>query len=700
MTPPESLQDFFEDDTPPGRVVNARSQAGVRRGGVDREGVISIDHGALRIRPLVHPGWGRAGIAYGPFPRQNGLTVAVHILNGHNSSQTGSLNQSLARRVGRWFLGGAGESPVQRLIGWLRGGSKKNTWRQFQRWYWIDRRHKRNPLRLDESLAVGWFPDEVPEDPQQSGNAFIFHALGAENGELRVRGGGRQMPVVRGLQNVPLYLFVVLRERGAAYYAASLPNARGLRGYPALRPLGIDLQQRDESVYAAIYQGVLGQIGFRVDTRVYGVQVEHVPDWSAWYGTAHAADRLTGEGALHGSAAETGGEWRVLRGGFRRTPQGVQPTGADNLALLEPPAPAGLIHLRLDAPAREEAVPAVLWRVVDAENHWCLQLGKRGCRLQLKVGGREKTVADSITPGLHTAAPNDLQILDDGGAFALYLNGQLLFDRWFFDASLQEASGVGLHVSAAGPGGVFRSLEVHPRSVPAPAVFGFEPPRSWSGERTVVRDEFDGEQGDLDETVTTRGGRVWRKQIGRGVIERTGHGSARVRASLEHPNPGRTAYLIDWDTPGFAHLEVEITPPGTGRGQYHKGRGGLIFWQDADNYLIVSSWLDDFYDGASISSFFRLNGFEDLYEAVWTNVGKRIFWGLPFRLGVRFDGRGYTAMLNDEPVLYRALDDVRPEIERLVIRRVGIVANWEWGDDTGSVFRHFVAKTREGEVIV
>ena len=49
-----------------------------------------------------------------------------------------------------------------------------------------------------------------------------------------------------------------------------------------------------------------------------------------------------------------------------------------------------------------------------------------------------------------------------------------------------------------------------------------------------------------------------------------------------------------------------------------------MFEQDDGNALIVSTWLDDEYEGASISSFFRLGGFEDLYDAIWTNVGDRV----------------------------------------------------------------------------
>jgi hypothetical protein len=102
--------------------------------------------------------------------------------------------------------------------------------------------------------------------------------------------------------------------------------------------------------------------------------------------------------------------------------------------------------------------------------------------------------------------------------------------------------------------------------------------------------------------------------------------------------------------------------------------------------------LDDVFAGSSISSFFTINGFEDLYDAVWTNVGSRIRWGVTHRLRVVFDGMNYTAFINDEPVLYRSLRDVYPRAKPLAINRVGIVANWEWGNDTGTVFNNFVAR--------
>src|SRR5690606_8205248 len=93
-------------------------------------------------------------------------------------------------------------------------------------------------------------------------------------------------------------------------------------------------------------------------------------------------------------------------------------------------------------------------------------------------------------------------------------------------------------------------------------------------------------------------------------------------------------------------------------------------------------------------SFYCLGGFEDIYDAVWTNVGRRIQWGTPYRLRVSCDGDRLTAYLDDRAVLHRALSDVHRRVTNLRIQRVGVVANWEWGNDTGSIFKAFVARSR------
>ncbi|MBK8988848.1 MAG: nucleotide-binding protein [Chloroflexi bacterium] len=686
--------DSFVQTLSAGEVIGSRNAAGVRRGGVDVERVISTDGGALRIQPLRQPGWGRSGLAYGPYRRENGLAFGVHMLNGHNTSQVGDLGQSIPGRLQRWLLGGETQTIPQRLIAWTRGGHKKHFVRQWQRWIWLNRHYRRvESGLLDENLAVGWFPAENPTDPVAQGNSLIVHATGAENGELWARAADWQLPVLRGLQNIPIYYVVVLRQKGAAYYAASLPGAHGLAAFPLMRPLAIDAFDDAPEVYAGVHQSVLGQIGFRVDSRVYGTAVQKIAALDSWYGTAHLADRLVGNGRLTDSPAEQGGAWRVYQGDFARTAGGARALENDSLAILDAGKPVGLVHalVKLDTPDSEAQL---VWRFQDEANYRSLAMRQDRCRLLLRLDGVVAEVGVDEAHGWLADAANSVQIADDGERFSVAVNGRFLFNDWFTDARLQNAGGVGF-CGASGGDVALRDLEAHPRAVAVPAEFAFAP--SWQpGKRVMaVADNFAGEAADLNGHKTSVGGKVWQKDFGRGTITLRGDEAAGVVGGPTSPNPGRTFYTIPWDDPAFAELEVEVTPPGSVRGDWEHGRGGFVFWQDEHNQLLVNTWLDDSYQGASISSFFYINGFEEIFDAVWSNVGGRIHWGRPYRLRVAFDGVHYMAYVNDEPVLYRALTDVYPQFNRLTIRRVGILANWEWGNDTGTVFRQFTARRKE-----
>lgn len=110
-----AVTDTFTDRRSAGSVIGTSSSSGAIRKGVDREGAIAIDNCALRIITPVKPGWGREGIAYGPFTRTNGLTFAVLLLNGHNTSQAGEIGGSLIRRLLGWAAGSQQESMLLRL---------------------------------------------------------------------------------------------------------------------------------------------------------------------------------------------------------------------------------------------------------------------------------------------------------------------------------------------------------------------------------------------------------------------------------------------------------------------------------------------------------------------------------------------------------------------------------------------------------
>jgi hypothetical protein len=684
------LVDMFTDDRRGGGVIGSRSPSGMIRRGCDVERQIAIDNGALRLRPLITPGWGRQGLAYGPYRRVAGLTMAISITNGHNTSESVDRPERFRSRLWRWLLGSQDRLSVARFLRWLRSPQKKGIGRRLRWWLTNSSRLMRRPV-LKENLALGWFATEAPQDPLVEGAAFVVHAAYGENGELWARVCGRPLAAFRRLQNLRLHYVVALRERGAAYYVSSLPGAHGVAAFPSMRPVAIDPSGDGPEVYAGVFQSVLGQIAFRVDTRVHGIKIAAVPELAAWYGTAHAADALVGAGDLDGSPAEVGGAWRVLGGRYSRTAGGARADEAGALAVLEPGAPSGLVHVRIEPGPGAQGAIGLVWRLRDARNYWMLRLSHEGCELILVLAGVRSTVAQDGTRSLPREASCSVQILDGHGQLGLYLDGARLFDGWLGDRRLRYSTGVGFCAEQVG-GPLVRAFEAHPASVPIPKPLLFAPPWAWTGERVMAADSFAGEAGDLDGRVAEQGGRTWRKDLGQGAIELTGNGAARVRASCQSPNPGRLIYTIPWQDHDLADIETTIIPPEGGRGRGERCRAGLVLWQDESNYLTFSSYLDDSYNGASVALFSHLNGFEELYDAIWTMVWTKIVWGKPFRLRVAFDAGQFVVFLDQEPVLQRAITDLYPRQPPLRITRVGLVANWEWGDDTGSRFGNFVGR--------
>lgn len=470
-------EDLFADVRPAGSVARTRSTSGSARHVTDRERVIAIDNGQLRIGWLAHEGWGRAAVAYGPFADPSGLMLSVSALNGLTSSQSDPRPEG-------------GRAALRRL---------RATFPHFS---------PRQP-ELKDSLHIGWFTSATSSRAPVP-VAAVFHRAGADaNGELWFQVGTRQQRVAGELQNLPARYLVSLDSEAATLHAWSYAGAHGF-GPPgssaplARLPLG---QPLPSELYAVVHQPVLGEVDYRVDTRIESVHV------------------------------------------FR-------------------------------------------------------------------------------APGPTASLASDLS--------------------W---------------------------------------------PRFWEPTvgSTVFRDAFEGGSGELDGFQS--GDRHWRRLVGDGVFDLTGRGAVGVRADRDAPNPGRTLYGVPWDG-SAAEVSVTVTPPGSERGQGHNGRGGVTFWQDPDNYLVVNTFLDDGQLGVSISAFLRTAGHEAMYDwdAVWSNVGRRIHWGAPFRLRVAFDGRQFLCRVGDEPVLYRQLTDYRSDAVALQINSVGLAANWEWGDDTGTVFRDFAVR--------
>jgi hypothetical protein len=369
------------------------------------------------------------------------------------------------------------------------------------------------------------------------------------------------------------------------------------------------------------------------------------------------------------------------------TPTGVVNAAPVSVALTMPDARIGLVHARISV-SSPEATAGLLWRYEDAGNHWGLSLTPAEAFLFVVIGGERHILASART-GISSGAGDPVEISDDGHRIAVRIDGSPIFGD-IEDGRLAAAKGVG--IQASGPGGVtMREFEAHPRTVQIPSVLRLGAPWEAQGGRTLVIDGFEGPARDFAGTTTSVGGKVWHRILGEGSLELTGERSIRVLADVSRPNPGRTAYAVDWDNPDFADVDVEIVPPGTGPGQNERCRGGLIYWQDEDNYLAISDYLDDWHVGKSVSSFFRLGGHEDLYQAVWSCVGSRLHWGVPHRFRCVFDGEHYSMFLDGELVLHRSLTDVDKNAKRLKIRKIGLLVNWEFGDDTGTRFRDFRA---------
>jgi hypothetical protein len=681
--PTTPMLDLFADPRSPGDVIGSRSTNGQVRHGVDRDRLISIDHGALRIGHVRRMGWGRQGVSYGPYERADGLAFSALVLNGHNGSQTRvdyvRTPRSQLRHVGLGLLRHAIDLLPRRWIP-----------KALDAWVLKVLSHHHWP-KISENLRVGWYPQRTSKTLTDSENEFVVTACGVNNGDLCARVGQRLLPVVPGIQNVPYLYVTVLRERGAAHYICGPDKVRGVAAYPNLRPLAIDTVEKGTTVFAGFSQAVSGEVGWHIDTRVFGAQVAQVPRWSSWYGSAHGADMLTGRGALDGSSAQKGGVWSNWRGGFLRSMAGVSSQHSESVAILHGKPATGLVHAVFE-PSREGGSAGLVWRAQDEANYWAFVLSADGCRLICVIDGNEEVVALSDAARMLTGEQHALQVIDDGCLITAAVDGAAVFERAIEDGRLGDAPAFGLIASGSADAGYFSRFEAHPRMIPLPSALDLGPSWQAAGTRLRAADSFSGPVADLEGKPTAVGGKTWGRVFGPGVFVLTGCGGVRVDADAGRPNPGRTAYAIDWDDPDLADVEVEMIPPGTGPGQREMPRGGLVFWQDPDNYLLVSDYIEDSHVGKSVSSFFRRDGKEDLYEAVWSCVGNRIHWGVPHRFRIVFDGNRYAVHLNDELVLYRALTDVNSTAVPLKIRKIGLLANWEFGDDTGTIFQSFTAR--------
>jgi hypothetical protein len=531
-------------------------------------------------------------------------------------------------------------------------------------------------------------------------SGVLVRATGPHNGELTVTGRSGPVALFKGLQNLPVHYVAVRRQAGVVHYAASAyAGARGLPEAPWLRPLLIDDQDRPEHAYVGVSQGVSGQIGFSCDTRVQEVRVCDVPAFARWSTSALLADRFAGrDDAVGGRAAEVGGVWSCSGTALGVDEDGVHLLGTGTGSLHADIESLGL--LRVVVEGIDDGGIELSWGSDgDRTGGGACSLAISATELTLVGRGADgerwrETASLQLDRGAHA-----VQVRDDGREVLVVVDGLAVLSAphpgtpdWNDDVAgtlLVRLNGSGrMHL---------RDLEVHGRRIPAPAgllpavavvPLGDDPP--WLVEDfEVPTDELDG--------MAAGPAGSWHRRMGPARLEVPTPGTARFDASLEAPVASRTTYLLDWPDPAHCDIELVASPPPAAAGQRgQRCRVGLALWQDDDTYMIVNIYLDEAYPAASASTFFTFRGFEDIYDAVWSNLGDLVSADNPFRMRLVSDGERFLVLVNDEPVLHRAFSDVHPATDRLQIRRAGIVANWEWGHDTGSLLHRFVARRRGG----
>ena len=619
------------------------------------------------------------------------------VLNGHNASENTDPWPSLGRFLLQWARGTQVDSVLARMMARHRYGGRDTVRRRLAGW-----RHSREAARRGatqaENLAVGFFGAASPRDAAAGGPAFVVRSTGPTNATIETS-STPAIAVLEEAQNVPMQFIVILRESGVLYCLGSLPGTAHPSSAFVVRPVGIDATPVPSTLWAGVHQAVLGQVGWGVDTRVEDVRVARPSGLSRWYTTADVAVRHAGGVTTH-CEAERGGPWMTW------------PLGADHrIAVLEAPTESGLTHASVFLAQAEQQVALLVrgHRSNDgATSGWLIVASATGVAAQSWSAGARTTSHLSVV-SLPIAQEATLQIVDDGRRLSVVIDGRLALGP--FDAGASGRA-VGIRTVNNALDGAVRALEAHPSTLQLPQELLADLPPVPCGQSLVYRDDFtlgdslarDGKP----EAGTALAGRAvgndrWEHTIGstpflldgggalvqpvvapRGGL--TGKGQALFR-----PEEHRNAFTLRWPDPALADATVRLIAPGTGAGQGQRGRGGLIFRQDRDHHLIVNTWIDDEYGGTSVSSFLRIGGFEDVYDAVWTNVGRRITWGKPYDLRVGFDGTCYVVSVDGEPVLYRRITDIVPSAKPLRIERIGIVSNWEFGDDTGSRFVEFRA---------
>ncbi|MEZ5233931.1 MAG: hypothetical protein R2749_14675 [Acidimicrobiales bacterium] len=644
------VRDRFETLRPRGRVLGSAAGDGSVRHGADVERVLEIDEGGLRVRTMAQSGWGRTSLVHGPLEPLPGRLLHVHLLNGHNTSDSSAVGP-LWRRLARWLVGSETVPVWRRVLRYPR--SRPREWLPRKLRYWLHNRDEA-PAPLLENLLVGWSAPRLPSPASPGTSALVVRGTGPHNGELNVSAGGPAVPLFQGLQNLPFHHVAVVRPGGVLHLACSdYAGAKGLPAFPAFRPLAVDGRPLVGPAYAGVHQGATGQIGFSCDSRIYSIEVLDDGRFADWCGGACLADAFAARPGGTPRRAERGGWWHgtagvvVDEGGAGPTADTTAGAGAAAATLWSdgPPGPFGLLRLALSGLGPPPQRLTLTWGPAGADRRRA-ELTATGLRLTLgdAAGGAavvQHHWALSLDGGHH-----DLQLTEHAGEVVAVVDGMrpTVVDEPAVDEPAVDEPAVGAQAdspvigaaAAASAGTVgadaactitwdggatarLARIEAYPATLPLADLVTRTVGPLEAGGTVVLEETFPSPTPDL--AAGAAGSLPWRRAQGPGRIEVPTAGAARYAADIDRPVAGRTIHLVGWDDPTYCDLELSAAAsPDDGR-PGRRSRAGLTVWQDDRNYFSVSIWLDEAYASASVSAFFTFRGFEDVYDACGPTSG-------------------------------------------------------------------------------
>ncbi|MER3443303.1 MAG: hypothetical protein C4333_03930 [Meiothermus sp.] len=604
-------------------------------------------------------------------------------------------------------------------------------------------------IQQPNGVVVGAFPEAHPADPLKGANAVALDNFDSLAGtfNLGFREGTR--PTLLPQFQTPLDVYVLLREQGAVYLVDGLKG-----GYYAAPPSASVLGLDQTLSFGEFYPGAHSSSTLHAH-RLEHFQVRDVAAWSRWYGTAHAADRLTGGGAL--GTAEKGGAWTVT-GNLSSTADGATADAGGALAVLDPGAPSQVLGLTVKTGADPQGVGLIFRAKKNGggvyTDYYELFISTTGYELVRVSGATRTRINFGNTAGqlLPKNATVHLQVIDSGpkdtrfsagGRIRFFLDDKELLS---IDAPANNFSnddnnasagftGVGFRIAPGSAGGTAVSyFEAHPRTITLPAELLLreeEAPLEDTGNVVVAFDDFSGEFRELAGRKTPVGGLVWEKKASRNPEEYLAvDGNGYVTAFPTSLNGSRGNFLLyglPWPSQykNFASLEATIVPPGSGvlrregevlgvgqqtcsgfdadnPSRKHRLRAGLLLWQDKNNYVLLRGFIDESQSDASEVEW-QVPSRPDYAPVVRrTNLNVRWCHGQPTTLRLSTDGDRITLWVKGavgvgdpdtkfEPVQTFRWTDLFPDRPPLSINLVGLYFS---EDDTGARVDSFKASAR------